>query len=236
MPPESRLATTAGARAKGPLGPLGLLGGTFDPIHLGHLRLAEEAREALGLAAVRLIPAGQPPHRGAPRSSAEHRLAMARLAIAGNAALEVDDGEVRSSDKSYTVLTLERLRAELGPARPLVLILGADAFEGLPGWHRWQELFELAHIAVANRPGYAPHGRRWPATLSPELAAACHGRHRNDPADLATTPAGCVLPFDMTPLAISASLIRDLVRNGHSVRYLLPDSVLDYIAAHHLYG
>jgi len=227
MPAEPRRPATAG--------PLGLLGGTFDPIHLGHLRLAEEAREALGLAAVRLIPAGQPPHRGEPRSSADQRLAMARLASTGNPALEVDDSEVRAASKSYTVLTLERLRAELGPARPLVLILGADAFEGLPGWHRWQALFDLAHIAVANRPGYAPHGRRWPATLSPELAAACAGRHSSDPADLATAPAGRIVPFDMTPLAISASLIRDLVRTGHSVRYLLPDSVVDYIAAHHLY-
>ena len=116
-----------------------------------------------------------------------------------------------------------------------MLILGADAFEGLPSWHRWQEIFQLAHIAVANRPGYSPHGRRWPATLSPELAAACSNRHTSDPADLRRAPAGRVIPFDMTPLAISASLVRDLARNGHSVRYLLPDSVVDYIAAHALY-
>lgn len=222
-------------RAPADAGPLGLLGGTFDPIHLGHLRLAEEAREALGLARVRLLPAGQPPHRSTPRSAAEHRLAMARLAVAGNTALEVDDGEVRARHKSYTVLTLERLRAELGAQRPLVLILGADAFEGLPAWHRWRELFELAHIAVANRPGYAPHGRRWPATLSAELDAACRDRHSADPAVLRSAPAGRVVPFDMTPLAISASLIRELVKNGHSVRYLLPDSVLDYIGLHGLY-
>ena len=215
--------------------PLGLLGGTFDPIHLGHLRLAEEAREALGLGSLRLIPAGRPPHRGEPGSTAEDRLAMAHLAIAGNPALQVDDGEVRAQQKSYTVLTLERLRSEVGPQRPLVLVLGADAFEGLPTWHRWTELFGLAHIAVANRPGYAPHGRRWPATLSPELDAACRNRHTADPADLRSAPAGRVMPFDMTPLAISASLIRDLIGNGHSARYLLPDSVLDYIAAHHLY-
>ncbi len=216
-------------------GPLGLLGGTFDPIHFGHLRLAEEAREALGLARVRLLPAGQPPHRGAPRSTAQHRLAMAQLAVAGNPALEVDDGEVRARHKSYTVLTLERLRAELGTQRPLVLILGADAFEGLPSWHRWRELFGLAHIAVANRPGYTAHGQRWPATLPAELDAACRDRHSADPAVLRAAPAGRVVPFDMTPLAISASLIRDLVRSGRSVRYLLPDSVLDYIGLHGLY-
>ena len=217
------------------LAPLGLLGGTFDPIHLGHLRLAEEARETLALERVRLIPAGQPPHRGQPGSTADDRLAMVQLAASGNPGLEVDDGEVRITQKSYTVLTLERLRAELGPQRPLVLILGADAFEGLPGWHRWQELFALTHIAVANRPGYSPHARRWPATLSPELATACQDRHTTDPADLRTAPAGRVIPFDMTPLAISASLIRDLIGNGHSARYLLPDSVLGYIGTHRLY-
>ena len=215
--------------------PLGVLGGTFDPIHTGHLRLAEEAREALGLDGVRFIPADQPPHRGEPGSTAEDRLAMARLATAGNPGFSVDDGEVRAQQKSYTVPTLERLRAEIGPQQPLVLILGADAFAGLPTWHRWTDLFALAHIAVANRPGYAPHGRRWPATLSPALDAACAGRHTADPADLRRAPAGRVVPFDMTPLAISASLIRDLVRDGHSARYLLPESVLDYIAAHHLY-
>lgn len=216
-------------------GPLGLLGGTFDPIHFGHLRLAEEAREALGLERVLLIPSGRPPHRDAPRSSAADRLAMVRLAAADNAALAVDDGEVFAAGRSYTVLTLQRLRAAWGPQRPLVLILGADAFAGLPAWHRWPELFELAHIAVANRPGYAPHGRRWPATLSGELDAACAGRIATDPAVLRAAPAGRVVPFDMTPLAISASLVRDLIAGGHSARYLLPDPVLDYIGLHHLY-
>ena len=216
-------------------GALGILGGTFDPIHFGHLRLAEEAREALALERVRLIPAGQPPHRIEPQSSAADRLAMARLAIAGNPDLEVDAGEVLAARKSYTVPTLERLRRELGPQRPLVLILGADAFQGLPSWHRWQDLFGLAHLAVANRPGYAPHGRRWPGVLSPELEAACRDRQTNSPAALQRTAAGLIMPFDMTPLAISASLIRDLARNGHSLRYLLPAPVLDYIGQHALY-
>jgi nicotinate-nucleotide adenylyltransferase len=216
-------------------GPVGILGGTFDPLHFGHLRLAEEAREALSLHTLRLVPAGQPPHRATPRTPAAMRLEMVRLAIAGNAALEVDASEVRAQQTSYTVLTLERLRAALGPARPLVLLLGADAFEGLPGWHQWQRLFELAHIGVANRPGYAPHGRRWPIALSPELDAACAGRIERDPSCLQAAPAGCVVPFDMTPLAISASLIRDLVAAGHSARYLVPDAVLDYSRLHQLY-
>ncbi len=215
-------------------GPLGIFGGTFDPIHLGHLRLADEAREALGLARIRLIPSGRPPHREAPGSSPENRLAMAHLAVAGNPALEVDDGEVLAPRTSYTILTLERLRAEQGPARPLVLLLGADAFEGLPSWHRWTELFEFAHIAVANRPGFAPHGRRWPGVLSPALEEACRERLANAPA-LAASPAGRVVAFDMTPLAISASDIRARIRGGTSARYLLPEAVLDYIQTHHLY-
>ena len=216
------------------LAPLGLLGGTFDPVHFGHLRLAEEAREALGLSDIALIPAGHPPHRSTPLSSAEHRLALVRHAVSGNPALSVDDGEVLAGGKSYTVVTLERLRAKHGP-RPLVLILGADAFNGLHRWHRWTELFELAHIAVANRPGTAPHGRRWPEVLDETLAAACEGRIQRDPRGLRDSAAGKVVPFDMTPLAISASLIRDLIRSGHSARYLLPDSVLDYIGSKGLY-
>ncbi|HRP95658.1 MAG TPA: nicotinate-nucleotide adenylyltransferase [Rhodocyclaceae bacterium] len=215
--------------------PLGLLGGTFDPIHLAHLRLAEEAREALALGRVRFVPAGEPPHRATPLSAAAHRLEMVRRATAGNAAFEVDDGEVRARGKSYTVLTLERLRAELGPAQPLVLILGADAFRGLPGWHRWRELFALAHIAVANRPGAAAQGRQWPGVLSAELDEACGTRIDTDPACLRAAPAGQVVPFDMTPLAISASLVRALIHGGRSARYLLPDSVLDYIGLQHLY-
>lgn len=216
-------------------GPLGVFGGTFDPIHLGHLRLAEEARERLGLERVAFVPAGQPPHRAAPSSMAADRLAMVRLAIQSNPAFSVDDSEVFAAGKSYTVLTLERLRAALGPKQPLVLILGADAFQGLPSWHRWREILPLAHLAIANRPGYAPHGRRWPATLSAELDAVCSDHMSNDPTSVHQCPAGRIVPFDMTPLAISASQVRDLIQAGQSARYLLPEPVLDYIGRHHLY-
>lgn len=214
--------------------PLGLFGGTFDPVHHAHLRLAEEARESLQLGRVDFIPAGVPPHRDAPGSSSAHRLEMVRRAVHDNSTLGLDDSEVFSEGKSYTVLTLERLRAQLGPQQPLVLILGADAFQGLPKWHRWSEILTLAHIAVANRPGYAPHERRWPGTDSNALEQMC-SEHFGVADDLRRTPAGRIVSFDMTPLAISASLIRDLIRTGRSVRYLLPDSVLDYIAEHSLY-
>lgn len=210
--------------------PLGLIGGTFDPVHYGHLRLAEEAREALDLAGVRWIPAGQPPHRPAPRVAAAHRLAMVALAVAGNPAFTVDDAETTSAEPSYTVTTLERLRA--GQAtRPLVVLMGADAFLGLPTWHRWRDLFALAHIGVATRPGFTLSPDEWPA----ELAAACADRLGSDAAALRAAPAGRVVGFSMTPLAISASLLRAQLAAGSSVRYLLPDPVREYIDRQQLY-
>ena len=211
------------------LASIGIFGGTFDPIHYGHLRLAEEAREALSLEQIVLIPSGQPPHRDAPQTPANHRLAMARLAAAGNPSLSVDPAEVESATPSYSVLTLERLRAQFGLARPLVLLLGADAFAGLASWYRWRELFALAHIAIANRPGHEMQAHSAP------LAAECDPRLATRAEDLRNAPAGHILPFEMTPLAISASLIRARLAAGQSVRYLLPDSVLDYIRSRHLY-
>lgn len=213
-----------------PAGPLGLFGGTFDPIHLGHLRLAETAREALGLERVRLIPAGQPPHRATPGASGADRLAMARLATADNPAFEVDAAEVTAAQASFTILTLERLRAELGPERPLVLLLGVDAFLGLPTWRRWTELLDFAHLAVANRPGYSLDAAQMPAALADLVA-----RRKASPAALGAAPAGAIVPFEMTPLAISATDIRARAAAGLSLRYLLPPPVVDYISRHQLY-
>lgn len=211
--------------------PLGLFGGTFDPIHYGHLRLAEEAVQHLGLGGVRWIPAGQPPHRGLPGVTAAQRLAMVRMATAGNAAFTVDAAEVESSAPSYTVVTLERLRRELGAKQPLVLMVGADAFHGFPTWHRWREVFELAHVAVSHRPGFPID----PAALPGELAAEFGRRRLVSSAGQQATPAGGITTFAMTQLAISATQIRKLLTNGLSARYLLPDDVLDYIRAHSLY-
>ena len=211
-------------------GLLGLFGGTFDPIHYGHLRLAETAREAQALTRVRFIPAGQPPHRAAPGSSAADRLAMARLATADNPLFEVDPAEVEAAQASFTILTLERLRAELGPARPLVLLLGVDAFLGLPTWRRWTELFGHAHLAVANRPGYTLDTAR----MAPELAALAATR-RAPPEDLRDTASGALVQFEMTPVSISATDIRTRHAAGQSLHYLLPPPVLDYISEHQLY-
>ncbi|MBI3525277.1 MAG: nicotinate-nucleotide adenylyltransferase [Betaproteobacteria bacterium] len=212
---------------------VGIFGGTFDPVHYGHLRLAEEARAALGLAEVRWIPAGQPPHRSAPQAAVEHRLAMLRLALAGNPAYSLDDSEALSAAPSYSVPTLERLRARLGAQRPLVLLLGVDAFLGLGSWHRWRELFGLAHLAVATRPGYTLEAGQ----MAPALAGEFHARRKHAAAALSAAPAGCILPFPITALDISATHLRATLRSGSggSARYLLPDPVLDYIAGHKLY-
>jgi nicotinate-nucleotide adenylyltransferase len=214
------------------LSPIGLLGGTFDPVHLGHLRLAEEAREALGLARLLWLPAGSPPHRKPPRAAAAHRLAMVKLAIAGNEAFSVDDGEVVSAQASYTVVSLERLRVQFGPARPLVVLMGADALLGLPTWHRWREIFGLAHIAVASRPGYSLDAGGLPAALAGEFGT----RRASGSGALACAPAGRIVEFGITPLAVSASDIRARIATGRSARYLIPDSVLDYIFRHSLYA
>ena len=213
-----------------PAGPLGLFGGTFDPIHLGHLRLAETAREALGLARVRLIPAGQPPHRATPGASGEHRLAMARLATADNPAFEVDPAEVAAAQASFTILTLERLRAELGSAQPLVLLLGVDAFLGLPTWRRWTELLDFAHLAIASRPGYTLDAAQMPPALADLVV-----RHRAGPSALGSAPAGAIVTFETVPMAISATDIRARAAAGLSLRYLLPPPVVDYISRHQLY-
>lgn len=211
--------------------PLGLFGGTFDPVHYGHLRLAEEAIAHLALGGVRWIPAGQPPHRGTPQVTASQRLAMVRCATAGNPRFSVDAGEVEAAAPSYTVHTLERLRAELGAQQQLVLLVGADAFAGLATWHRWRDIFGLAHVAVSHRPGFPVET----ASLPHELATEFNDRRLTDVGALRASPAGGIATFAMTQLAISATQIRKLLANGLSARYLLPDDVLDYIQLHSLY-
>ena len=223
-------------------GVLGLFGGTFDPLHIAHLRLAIEAREELGLADVRFIPAGNPALRDAPHCPAVHRLAMVERALATMPGFSVDASEVLSAEAapgpSYTIDTLERQRRLQGAQRPLVLLLGADAFARLEAWHRWRELFELAHIAVATRPGHElrvmrsgiPGDGAGDTALDREFAA-----RRGAAADLAGAPAGRIVPFAITALEISASAIRRRLAQGQSVRHLVPDAVLDYIDSHQIY-
>ena len=212
---------------------LGILGGTFDPVHNGHLELARELRAALPLSGVRFVPAGAPPHRAAPIASAADRLAMIELAIAGHPGLAMDAREIARPGPSYTVQTLEELRRE-DPARPLVLIVGADAFLGLPAWHRWHELFALAHLVVVARPGVDLDPARLPALL-PEWQR----RRTGDPQALVATPAGAILTHPVTAHDISATALRALLACGpagyDAARGLLPAAVLAYIERNQLY-
>ena len=199
--------------------PLAIFGGTFDPIHIGHLRAAWEASEALG-AEVRIVPAKIPPHRPQPVASATERAAMLRAALAGQDRLALDLRELEREGPSYTFDTLTSLRAEIGDRRPLVVLIGADAFAGLSEWHRWRELFELAHMCVLTRPAQIP-------AMPSELAAEVASRTVGDIAGLRDSPVGCVLNMVVSALGISATRIRALLANGREPRWLVPQAVLD---------
>ena len=204
------------------LAPTGLFGGTFDPIHVGHLRTAFEILEALQLEAMRFLVAGEPPHRESIHADAATRAALVRAAIADEPRFQLDERELHRQGPSYTVDTLAELRAEQ-PRRSLCLVLGMDAFLGLPGWHRWQELLAHAHVVVAHRPGWqAPQ-----AGVLGELLAR-HGTA--DPAELHRVPAGRIHVRPVTQLEISSSAIRALVRAGQTPRYLVPDPVCRLLA------
>ncbi len=211
---------------------IGILGGTFDPIHFGHLRLAEEMLELADLKQIRFIPAGTPPNRDAPQVSAQHRSTMVRLAIADQPAFVLDDREVDRTTPCYTVDTLRELRAELGAAQPLCLLMGGDAFLQLHTWHEWEQLFELAHIVVGYRPGFTLEERINSATTKLRR----HYQQRLCAvAALSQQPSGGVVELAIPKLEISATLIRSRVAEDRSIRYLLPNAVADYIHQHHLY-
>ncbi len=206
---------------------IGILGGTFDPVHHGHLRLALEMLEGLKLDEVRLVPARQPPHRGVPSASAEDRRAMLEAALANTPGLRLDVRELTREGPSYTVDTLTSLRREL-PGPSLCLIIGMDAFRELDTWHRWEALLDLAHIGIAQRPG----------ALRPNsgpVAALLRDRHTDDPAVLGEACCGRVIVRETPLLDISATRIRRLLAAGRNPRFLLPDAVLDVIHQRGLY-
>ncbi len=205
---------------------IGLFGGTFDPIHLGHLRPALEVMEGLALQEVRFIPGALPPHRDAPWLSAERRAEMVQCAIEGQPGFVLDRRELQRFEKgqhqpSYTVDTLASFRAEFGAAMPLFLLMGTDAFLGLESWHRWQELLVLCNIVVMSRPDYG-------LSEASTLFKAVESRLVR-PEEVAAKAAGQVVIFPVTPLDISATDIRQRLENGHSVRYLMPDKLLENV-------
>jgi nicotinate-nucleotide adenylyltransferase len=215
-------------RQQQPGSAIGVLGGTFDPVHHGHLRAAVEAREKLGLDHLRLLPAGNPPHRPDPLATARQRLEMLRLATRGCPGLDVDDREVRRAGPSFMVETLTEMRREAGSA-PLLLLIGQDAANALDSWHCWQDLFGLAHLVVMRRPDAHFH-------CAGELRRQIEMRRVDKPERLHQATAGCVLALEITQLDISSTLIRELFARGRSPRFLLPDAVIDYIFEGRLYG
>ena len=207
--------------------PIGILGGTFDPIHYGHLRSALELLGTLDLAEVRFVPCRIPAHRGTPLVMADQRLALVRLATADQPGFVADDRELYRDGPSYMFDTLLSLREDFGET-PLCLIVGTDAFQELHTWHRWRELTGLAHIVVMRRPGVLQ-------PLPPVLEEFVGPRVIYDAFALRQKPAGGILFQPVTQLNISATQIRALLARGQSPRYLLPDAVLACIHDRALY-
>lgn len=208
--------------------PIGILGGTFDPIHHGHLRLAIELYERLDLAEVRLVPTSRSPLRDPPLATSKQRLEMIQAAIADIPGLTVDERELQREGISYTVDTLHSLREEY-PQRPLCLILGMDAFMTLPQWRQWEFLIIYAHLLVVHRPGQSL------PTLH-RMRDFLHAHRTYDPRELQSQLAGLIFVAEIPSLTISASQIRALVAAGRSPQYLLPVTVLDIIHHYQLYG
>ncbi len=209
---------------------IGILGGTFDPIHYGHLRMAENLADVLKLDEVHFIPSANPPHRQAPQTSATDRCEMVRLAIAGNPRFVLDDRELHRAGASYTIDTLLSLRAELGETPALCLILGSDAFAEFDSWHRWEEIPELCHLVLVER----PHVQIAEA-LRPALQTLLRDRYTDQAAALAAAPSRRIAIQRINALDISATGIREDFVKQRSPRYLLPDSVVDFIQRHQLY-
>jgi len=203
---------------------IGIFGGTFDPVHYGHLRSALEVKELFGLDEVRLIPCYQPPHRDQPKASATMRLQMLQQAINHEPGLVVDSRELNRAGPSYMVDTLKSLREEFSE-QTLLLFIGSDAFENLTHWHCWQQLFAYAHLVVLTRPGYAI--KSLDSFFNPRLA--------DDKTELSKTPAGAIFFQPVTQLDISATAIRNMIALKQSPRFLLPYAVIEYIQQHQLY-
>ena len=207
---------------------IGIFGGSFDPVHYGHLRPALEVLEALSLDHMLFIPSGQPPHREAPQASAAMRLAMLQAAVADEPRFQVDERELKRASPSYTCDTLEDIRRE-HPRDRLVLMVGLDAFQGFTTWHRWREILDLAHIVVAHRPGSEldAHG---------EIAMLVQERQVYDAQALLQHEAGHIMLQPVTQLEISSSRLRELLAHGADVRYLVPEAVRRLIQDSHCYA
>lgn len=213
---------------------IGIFGGTFDPIHYGHLRIAEEIVETISLREMRFVPAGMPRLRSAPAASPQHRAAMVYAAIQNNPRFVLDEREACRPGMSYSVESLRELRQEMRGEVTLCFVLGADAFMRLAEWHSWRELFQLCHIIIAARPGHVLATSH--DVLPQELREECAQRWVFSAGSLAGASNGLIYVAPTTLLDISATAIRTRIGAKSSVRYLLPDAVVDYIETNHLYS
>jgi nicotinate-nucleotide adenylyltransferase len=228
------LASELHTNTKKPTAPLAAMGGTFDPVHWGHLRIASETAAALRLPELRMIPSKTPVHRTRPGATETQRFDMLELGVQAtrDPALRTDNREIARATPSYTALTLESMRAEF-PRRPLVWVIGVDAFLQIHSWFQWRRLFELAHFVVLNRPGFAVSH-----ILSQDMADVWQGRLTREIDALHATTHGHIYLHSVTPQAISATAIRNTIAAGEAdeaLLPLLPAPVLAYIRAHHLY-
>ena len=215
------MTNSANINANNNKGPLAIMGGAFDPVHYGHLRSAVEIQEQLQLDELRFVPSANPPHRDPHVATAALRVRMLEAALADMPGCTLDQRELNRDGPSWSVVTLKEIRAEIG-SRSLCMILGMDAFLGLTGWHRWEELLEFAHIVVAFRPGSQP-----PETgVLGDLLVKCGTRN---PTDLHAAAAGKLMLLEVTQLEISSTTIRACLTSGGSAQHLLPDAVLDII-------
>lgn len=209
---------------------IGILGGTFNPIHYGHLRMAQELADALNFTEVRFIPSANPPHKDSITVSAEHRAAMVKLAIEDNPLFTLDTCELDREGASYTIDTLIELRESLGGETALCLMMGSDAFVKLNTWHRWQSLLDYAHIILVQRPSMTQSSK-----LPSELESLLHNHYTEQVSDLSKENAGFINMQTIPALEISATQIREQLKHGQSVRYLLPKEVIGYIQQQKLY-
>jgi len=207
----------------------GVFGGTFDPVHIGHLRTALELKSRLQMSCMRLVPCSITPHRAQPVTAAHHRLAMLQAAVAGEPGLVADDLELKRSGPSYSIDTLRKIRAEIGDTEPLYLCIGMDSLGTLPEWHCWQQLIDLAHIVVAGRPG-------WQLPSSAQMRSWIAAHRVRGLEDLCQFAAGKLLLLELTLLPVSSTQIRAALASGQSVRYLVPDPVLRYVEENGLYA
>ena len=212
---------------------VGIFGGTFDPIHYGHLRIAEEIVETVGLQKMYFVPAGIPRLRHSPVASPQHRVEIVRLAIQKNPDFVLDEREIYRDSVSYSIDTAREFKQEFGEEVRLCLVLGADAFIKLSEWNNWKELFNLCHFIVSTRPGYTLTLIK--ELLSKELREECSQRWVSNTESLKKNASGLIFIASTTMLDISATTIRAHIAVGRSVRHLVPSVTVNYISENKLY-